>query len=131
MCPLQIPVLPPIAMSAPAAVDRPSNAPESCVGPASDEAGKASACAGCPNQAACAAGEGKKEDPALREVAERLANVKHKILVLSGKGGVGKVRRDRSQTRSELCVAGSKCSLFSVRPVFSASPPSPLSCPGP
>ena len=87
-------------MSAPAAIDRPSNAPEECVGPASEEAGKASACAGCPNQAACAAGEGRKEDPALREVAERLANVKHKILVLSGKGGVGKVRRDRVRGRS-------------------------------
>jgi Mrp family chromosome partitioning ATPase len=73
-----------------AAVDRPSNAPEACVGPASDEAGKASACDGCPNQSACAAGEGKKVDPAVAEVRERLKDVKHKVLVLSGKGGVGK-----------------------------------------
>jgi len=73
-----------------AAVERPSNAPEACVGPASAEAGKASACAGCPNQSACASGAGRQEDPAVDQVVERLRDVKHKILVLSGKGGVGK-----------------------------------------
>lgn len=69
---------------------RPSNAPASCVGPASAQAGHASSCAGCPNQSACAAGAGKQVDPAVAEVAERLKQVKHKLLVLSGKGGVGK-----------------------------------------
>jgi len=71
-------------------VDRPSNAPEACVGPASEQAGKASACEGCPNQAACASGAGKQVDPAIAQVQERMREVKHKILVLSGKGGVGK-----------------------------------------
>jgi Mrp family chromosome partitioning ATPase len=79
-----------LASSAFMSSDRPANANEECVGPASEQAGKASACEGCPNQSACASGEGRKEDPALAEVAERLANVRHKILVLSGKGGVGK-----------------------------------------
>lgn len=68
----------------------PDNANDDCVGPASEDAGKASACAGCPNQTACASGEAKKEDPAVAEVKDRMADIKHKILVLSGKGGVGK-----------------------------------------
>ena len=36
--------------------DTPSNANEGCVGPTSQDAGKASACAGCPNQSACSSG---------------------------------------------------------------------------
>jgi Mrp family chromosome partitioning ATPase len=55
-----------------------------------DKSGKSEACAGCPNQKVCASGEAQKEDPALDEIAGKLANVKHVILVLSGKGGVGK-----------------------------------------
>ena len=68
----------------------PENANSECVGTESDMAGKAEGCAGCPNQSACASGEGKKEDPALDEIAIKLKNVKKIILVLSGKGGVGK-----------------------------------------
>lgn len=64
---------------------------DGCVGPSSESAGKADACAGCPNQSACASGAGKgKEDPALDLIGDKLSRVKHKILVLSGKGGVGK-----------------------------------------
>jgi Mrp family chromosome partitioning ATPase len=55
-----------------------------------EKSGKSEACAGCPNQKVCASGEAQKEDPALDEIAGKLANVKHVILVLSGKGGVGK-----------------------------------------
>ena len=68
----------------------PENANEVCVGPSSDQAGKASSCAGCPNQSVCASGKGKESDPAVEQVAKKLANVRHKILILSGKGGVGK-----------------------------------------
>jgi len=64
--------------------------PEACPGTASEQAGKAAACAGCPNQQLCASGEAAKPDPAVEIIGQRLANVKHKILVLSGKGGVGK-----------------------------------------
>jgi len=71
-------------------LDKPDDAPEGCVGVSSEQAGKASSCAGCPNQKACASGEAKKPDPAVSDVAERLKDVKRKILVLSGKGGVGK-----------------------------------------
>ncbi|KOB71462.1 Uncharacterized protein OBRU01_13703 [Operophtera brumata] len=58
----------------------PDNAPQHCPGTQSDDAGKASACAGCPNQNICAS----------ELIRDRLSNVKHKILILSGKGGVGK-----------------------------------------
>ncbi|KAJ8253949.1 hypothetical protein COCON_G00205610 [Conger conger] len=70
--------------------DVPSNAPEHCPGTTSDNAGKASACQGCPNQKICASGAPKAPDPAIEQIKEKLVTVKHKILVLSGKGGVGK-----------------------------------------
>ena len=38
-------------------MSKPANANEQCVGPSSEQAGKASGCAGCPNQAKCASGE--------------------------------------------------------------------------
>lgn len=72
------------------AKEKPDNAPESCVGVSSEQAGKAASCAGCPNQKLCASGEAKKPDPAVADVKDRLSEVKRKILVLSGKGGVGK-----------------------------------------
>lgn len=56
----------------------------------SELAGKADACAGCANQEICASGQARGPDPALPLVKERMSNVKRKILVLSGKGGVGK-----------------------------------------
>ncbi|XP_057311807.1 cytosolic Fe-S cluster assembly factor NUBP1 homolog isoform X1 [Hydractinia symbiolongicarpus] len=70
--------------------EKPKDAPEACPGTQSDNAGKASACAGCPNQKICASGQNKRPDPGIQEVKWRLASVKHKIIVLSGKGGVGK-----------------------------------------
>lgn len=63
--------------------------PEHCPGPESEQAGKQDACAGCPNQAICASAP-KGPDPDIPIITQRLAGVKHKILVLSGKGGVGK-----------------------------------------
>ncbi|XP_057329431.1 cytosolic Fe-S cluster assembly factor NUBP1 homolog [Microplitis mediator] len=70
--------------------DVPKDAPEHCPGTESDNAGKVSACAGCPNQNICASGETKQPDPGIELVKQRLADVKYKILILSGKGGVGK-----------------------------------------
>lgn len=67
----------------------PENANEHCPGPQSESAGKSDSCQGCPNQEACATAP-KGPDPDLVAIAERMATVKHKILVLSGKGGVGK-----------------------------------------
>src|SRR5437773_9532700 len=62
---------------------------EHCPGPESEQAGKGDACAGCPNQAICASAP-KGPDPDIPLITARLQGVKHKILVLSGKGGVGK-----------------------------------------
>ncbi|KAL8978190.1 MAG: hypothetical protein Q9205_006174 [Flavoplaca limonia] len=63
--------------------------PEHCPGPESNLAGKGDACAGCPNQKICATTP-KGPDPDIPLITARLAGIKHKILVLSGKGGVGK-----------------------------------------
>ena len=63
--------------------------PAHCPGPESEKAGQGDACAGCPNQAICASAP-KGPDPDIPIITQRLAGVKHKILVLSGKGGVGK-----------------------------------------
>jgi Mrp family chromosome partitioning ATPase len=63
--------------------------PEHCPGPESEQAGKGDACAGCPNQQICATTP-KGPDPDIPIITERLSGVKHKVLVLSGKGGVGK-----------------------------------------
>jgi Mrp family chromosome partitioning ATPase len=63
--------------------------PEHCPGPESEKAGQGDACAGCPNQQICASAP-KGPDPDIPIITQRLAGVKHKILVLSGKGGVGK-----------------------------------------
>lgn len=72
----------------------PKDANQGCVGPASDNAGKASACEGCPNQASCAAGEGKAAKAETLKTQQLVSNTFSKIgrtiLVLSGKGGVGK-----------------------------------------
>ena len=74
----------------------PANANSECVGLSSETAGKNSACEGCPNQSACASGafnspealaKAQEETQALKT---SLSNVSHVILVLSGKGGVGK-----------------------------------------
>ncbi|XP_005109493.1 cytosolic Fe-S cluster assembly factor nubp1-A [Aplysia californica] len=67
----------------------PENAPDHCPGTDSDAAGKADACQGCPNQSICSVLP-KGPDPAVEEIKQKLKNVKHKVLVLSGKGGVGK-----------------------------------------
>lgn len=67
----------------------PSNANDQCVGPTSEYAGKVESCTGCPNQSSCASGK-VSVDPAIAYVNNRMSLVKHKILVLSGKGGVGK-----------------------------------------
>ncbi|KAJ7306018.1 hypothetical protein JRQ81_010384 [Phrynocephalus forsythii] len=64
--------------------------PQECPGTGSDQAGEAEACRGCPNQGLCASGRLAGPDPAIQEIKEKMRTVKHKLLVLSGKGGVGK-----------------------------------------
>lgn len=70
--------------------DIPANAAAHCPGTQSEAAGKVDACAGCPNQSVCSSGAASGPDPAVELVRARLADVRYKLLVLSGKGGVGK-----------------------------------------
>ncbi|KAH8614522.1 NUBPL iron transfer P loop NTPase AAA domain [Trypanosoma vivax] len=60
-----------------------------CVGPESPEAGVAPSCQGCPNAALCASMP-KGPDPDIELIGRRLSGVKSKVMVISGKGGVGK-----------------------------------------
>lgn len=64
--------------------------PEHCPGPESESAGKEDACQGCPNQNICASQLPQGPDPDMSLIHQRLSVINHKILVLSGKGGVGK-----------------------------------------
>ena len=74
----------------------PTNANESCVGPKSANAGQASSCEGCPNQSACASGQFSSSEAQKAQLSEQesiriaLSNVQHVLMILSGKGGVGK-----------------------------------------
>ena len=84
--------------------DTPSDANAGCVGPTADTAGKNEACAGCPNQQACSSGAFNSPEAKARAQQQTqalqtaLSNVSHVILVLSGKGGVGK-----STVSAQLC----------------------------
>lgn len=84
--------------------EAPANANTGCVGPTSQSAGKADACKGCPNATACSSGAMNSPEALARAAAETqqlresLSNVSHVVLVLSGKGGVGK-----STLSAQLC----------------------------
>ncbi|SCU81091.1 LAFA_0C02696g1_1 [Lachancea sp. 'fantastica'] len=73
--------------------------PEHCPGPESEKAGQGDACDGCANKEICESLP-KGPDPDIPLITENLAGIEHKILVLSGKGGVGK-----STFTSMLCWA--------------------------
>ena len=72
------------------------NVPSACPGTTGEQAGTASACQGCPNQSICSSNAKSGIDPRAqaaqeaREIAQRLRQVRHKVAILSGKGGVGK-----------------------------------------
>lgn len=63
-----------------------------CPGIDSENAGKSSACSGCPNQQICSSGQSRMPniENDLAEISKRLKFIKHIIIVMSGKGGVGK-----------------------------------------
>lgn len=82
-------ILPPESIARALPDNVPENAPAHCPGTESENAGKASACDGCPNQSTCASTP-KGPDPDLPKIAARMERVKRKILIMSGKGGVGK-----------------------------------------
>ena len=63
--------------------------PNNCSNVSPDQRGKAASCSGCPFQKQCQQASDYK-DPNIDKIKEKLSNVKNIILVLSGKGGVGK-----------------------------------------
>lgn len=67
----------------------PENAPDHCPGTESDQAGKSDACQGCPNQSVCSTTP-KGPDPDLPIIQQRMEKIRNKLLIMSGKGGVGK-----------------------------------------
>lgn len=101
------------------ATNPPSNANETCVGPQSSNAGKADSCEGCPNQASCASGEHNSPEALAakaketRQLEDCLSSVSHTILVLSGKGGVGK-STVATQTALTLANQGYAVGLLDV-----------------
>mmetsp|Transcript_7780 Transcript_7780/g.13700 ORF Transcript_7780/g.13700 Transcript_7780/m.13700 type:complete len:374 (+) Transcript_7780:138-1259(+) len=91
----------------------PKDANDGCVGPTSDTAGKASACDGCPNQSLCASGEMKKVNPEQAAVNEAMSRIGRTVLVLSGKGGVGKSTCS-AQIAFGLARAGKRVGLLDL-----------------
>ncbi|KAJ1502560.1 Cytosolic Fe-S cluster assembly factor nubp1 [Coelomomyces lativittatus] len=63
--------------------------PQHCPGPVSEEAGQAAACEGCPNQSICTNLK-DSVDPAIQAIQHSMQHIRKKIMVVSGKGGVGK-----------------------------------------
>jgi Mrp family chromosome partitioning ATPase len=76
-----------------------------------ESAGKVSSCDGCPNQKACSSGDGLPKPEVVG--LDKLSQVKHKILVLSGKGGVGK-STFASQLAFSLAREGKQVGLLDV-----------------
>ncbi|EFC50417.1 MRP-like mind family ATPase [Naegleria gruberi] len=91
----------------------PENANEHCPGVESQNAGKSSSCAGCPNQSLCASGGMKnginQTAVETEQIKEAMKSIKRKFLVLSGKGGVGK-----STVSSQLALTMALCEKDSV-----------------
>lgn len=105
--------------------DVPVNAPEGCPGTSSEAAGKAGACVGCPNQTSCASGASATagQDPDVVAISHRLKDaVRHKILVLSGKGGVGK---STVAAQLSLCLSASNALEVGLLDVDVCGPSAP------
>ncbi|KAI2797903.1 hypothetical protein RDWZM_007543 [Blomia tropicalis] len=65
---------------------------EHCPGVNSEQAGQSSACDGCPNKGLCSSGELRNEEALLElcEISTKLSSIKNIVIIMSGKGGVGK-----------------------------------------
>lgn len=89
-----------------------SEVPAACPGVESKEAGTQEACEGCPNQNVCKEGN-LAVDPDIARIAEKLNEIKEIIVILSGKGGVGK-STVASQLAFSLSEAGHQVGLLDV-----------------
>ncbi|XGW20836.1 hypothetical protein V3C99_004092, partial [Haemonchus contortus] len=94
--------------------DVPVNANAGCPGVGSEGAGKAAGCAGCPNQGSCSTGQPPKPDDDIRLIQDRFRHVKHKILILSGKGGVGKSTVTSSLARALAADPSKQVAILDV-----------------
>lgn len=83
-----------------------------CVGPQNEQAGVAESCRGCPNATICASAP-KGPDADMPLIAERMASISFKVLVLSGKGGVGKSTMTK-ELGFALAAAGAATGLVDV-----------------
>ena len=75
-----------------------------------NEAGAAPGCEGCEGQAVCS---GTREEPRDEALALRLGAIRHKVLVLSGKGGVGK-STVAVQLAGQLALRGKRVGLLDL-----------------
>ncbi|KAK6056048.1 Beta-ketoacyl synthase protein [Cooperia oncophora] len=94
--------------------DVPANANAGCPGVGSEGAGKAAGCAGCPNQGSCSTGQPPKPDEDIRLIQDRFRHINHKILILSGKGGVGKSTVTSSLARALAADASKQVAILDV-----------------
>ena len=62
----------------------------SCPGISSEAAGKSESCKGCPNQKSCESSLKTNRIQDLPDIKRNFSTVKNKIVIFSGKGGVGK-----------------------------------------
>ena len=91
----------------------PGDVPTDCPGTNSERAGTAKACEGCPNQKTCATSKTSGPDPDLASIASRLAGVRNIVLILSGKGGVGKSTVS-TQVALSLAAKGHEVGLLDI-----------------
>jgi Mrp family chromosome partitioning ATPase len=117
------------APSAPAPSAPTEETPDGCVA-GTEAAGTASACAGCPSQGDCASNAKKNVANAndAKTIQTALSEVKHKLLVLSGKGGVGK-STVASQLALTLASRGASVGVLDVD-ICGPSIPRMLGCAG-
>jgi len=110
-------------------MSEPENIPEHCPGVGTEQSGKADACDGCPNQKICASAGPALPDPDVDTIADRLSGVQHKVLVLSGKGGVGKSTVTANLARCLASVHDKEVGVLDID-LCGPSQPTILGCQG-
>ncbi|KAH7818625.1 Cytosolic Fe-S cluster assembly factor nubp1 [Monocercomonoides exilis] len=87
-----------------------------------------SKCATCPMRGSCSTAGAAAPDPDQLKINEKMAHIKHKLLVLSGKGGVGKSTVS-AQLASTLALRGHNVGILDID-ICGPSIPRMLGCEG-